>query len=188
MMRPSSDYDNGFFLLPGYNGVRDDFGQMPFRSPTVFNYYLPEFQPPGDLIGYTPSRRNPYDSLFAPEFQILNGVSSNRFVNRLRNWCYTRRVRYGVRVGVCQINFDLQPEIELVNGRSVSELEPGIDEVLRRLDLWLCNGTLSEQTKQSIKDAVLSDNNVNGYSNWGDERIEVILLAVLTSPDCAVEQ
>ena len=51
-MRPSSNYEQGYMMLS--HSIRDDLGQLPFRSPTVFNYYLPDFQPPGDLIGYTP--------------------------------------------------------------------------------------------------------------------------------------
>ena len=174
-MRPSSNYEQGYMMLS--HSIRDDIGQMPFRSPTVFNYYLPDFQPPGDVIGYTPSRRNPYDSLFAPEFQIINGVTMNRTLNRLRTFAHNRYVQYGMRVGTCRITFDLAPEIELASDTA------NLDEILRRFDLLLCNGTLSETTKTSIKDAILSESNASAV-----ERVESMLLLVLISSDCAVEQ
>src|SRR6185436_8853956 len=37
------------------------FGQAPLRAPSVFNFYSPDYQPPGALAS---------SGLFAPEFQI----------------------------------------------------------------------------------------------------------------------
>nr|WP_286177614.1 DUF1800 family protein [Rhodopirellula sp. JC639] len=174
-MRPTTNYPAGYMMLS--RNVGDEIGQMAFRSPSVFNFYLPDFQPPGDLIGYTPTRRNPYDSLFAPEFQILNGVTANKTLNRLRSWAYNRYVQYGMREGSCRISFHLEPELELAR-----DLE-NLDEILCRFDLWLCNGSMSEATKTSIKDAILSEPRASNV-----QRVEVMLNAVLLSPDCAVEQ
>lgn len=176
--RPTTNYAAGYMMLNRF--IESDLGQMPFRSPSVFNYYLPDFQPPGDLIGYTPSRRNPYTALFAPEFQILNGVTSNRILNRLRSITYNRYVQYGMRKGSCRITLNLEPEMELA--RDLANL----DEILQRLDLLFCNGTLSEETKQDIKDAVIAETTNRDYMY--KERLEVMLAAVLLSPDCAVEQ
>lgn len=177
-MRPSSDYYEGYMMLS--HSIRDDLGQMPFRSPTVFNYYLPDFQPPGDLIGYTPSRRNPNGALYSPEFQILNAVTSNRTINRLRIFATRRYVDYSMRVGRCRISFDLQEEIELARDKD------NYDEILRRFDLLLCNGSMSETTKTSIKDAIIAETTGRDYLNV--ERVEEMLCAVLLSPDCAIEQ
>ena len=174
-MRPTTDYASGYMMLS--NSVGGEFGQMPFRSPSVFNFYLPDYQPPGDLIGYTPSRRNPYDSLYAPEFQILNGVTANKMLNRFRVWTYRRYVEYGMRKGTCRITFHLEPELELAQ-----DLD-NLDEILRRFDLWLCNGSMSEATKTSIKNAIASEPSASNV-----ERLEVMLNAVVLSPDCAVEQ
>lgn len=177
-MRPTSDYEQGYMMLS--HSIRDDIGQMPFRSPTVFNYYLPDFQPPGDLIGYTPSRRNPNGALYAPEFQILNAVTSNRTINRLRSFATRRYVDYSMRVGRCRISFDLSEEIELA--RDLDNL----DEILRRFDLLLCNGSMSEVTKTNIKDAVIAETTGRDYLD--EERVEEILCAVILSPDCTIEQ
>ncbi|MCO8122642.1 DUF1800 domain-containing protein [Stieleria sp. TO1_6] len=177
-VRPTSDYAGGYMMLS--SSITDDLGQMPFRSPSVFNYYLPDYQPPGDLIGYQPSRRNPYDSLFAPEFQILNAVTANRMLNRLRTYCRNRYTQHGMRKGSCRITFHLEPEIELAQ-----DLD-NMDEILQRFDLWLCNGTLSEETKTSIKNAVIAETEGRDYAYV--DRLEIMLNAVLVSPDCAIEQ
>ncbi|MCA9139276.1 MAG: DUF1800 family protein [Planctomycetales bacterium] len=177
-MRPTTDYAAGYMMLN--RNLNSEIGQMPFDSPSVFNYYLPEFQPPGDLIGYTPSRRNPFGAIFGPEFQILNGVTANLTLNRLRSWCYNQWIQYGMRKGTCRITFHLEPEMELA--RDLANL----DEILQRFDLLLCNGSLTEDTKTGIKNAIIAE--TTNIDSWYAQRVEVMLNAVILSPDCAVEQ
>ncbi|MEO1617653.1 MAG: DUF1800 family protein [Planctomycetota bacterium] len=181
--RPSSNYNSGYMMLRdrgNYGTLRNIFGQAPFQSPSVFNFYLPEFQPPGDLIDYQPSRRNPSDALYAPEFQILHAVTANLSLNQFRRYCNEQRVNNSVMKGNCEIRFNFEPEIELA--RDLDNL----DEILRRLDLWLCNGTLNELTKTAIKDAVIAE--TTGRDGMYRERFETMLHLVVVSPDCAIEQ
>ena len=184
-LRPSSNYaktdsvtGEPFMALVG--GLRDDLGQMPFRAPSVFNYYLPDYQPPGDLIGYRPSQRVPREGLFSPEFQVLTAVTSNRTTNRFSYWTRNLNVRYNMRDGVqLKISFDLTPELELAKDNA------NLPEILRRFDLLLCHGSLSEETKSSIISAITSESTAE---NQNQERLEELLLAVLLSPDCAIEE
>ncbi len=175
--RPKTSNANGYFMLS--SSPQADLEQMPYRAPSVFNYYLPDYQPPG-LIGYVPSRRNPYGAIFAPEFQILTAVSANRIVNRLKSWCRLRYVQYGMRVGVCRITFDLNEELELAKDLN------NMDKILRRFDLLLCGGTLSEATKASLKEAITAY--TAGIDSRYQGRLEEALLGVILSPDCAIEQ
>ena len=188
-LKPSSDYPNsgggvaGFMMLRNIDG---DFGQSAYRSPSVFNFYLPDFQPPGPLIGFRPSRRNPHDALFAPEFQILDAVTANRAINRIAGWIRNRYVRTylfnnnGTNVW-CQIDFDLSEEEALA--RNIANMP----ELLKRFDLLLCNGSLSEQTKDLIIASV--EEHAPSTSDYHTRvRLEESLLAVLLSPDCAIEE
>lgn len=178
-IRPSSNYPGGYMMFS--NNIADDFGQMPFRSPSVFNYYLPDFQPPGELITYEPSRRNPYGALFAPEFQILTAVTVNKSLNEFRKYCNNRYVDTGgMRQGSCRISFDLEPEIQLA--RDINNMA----EILTRFDLLLCSGTLSQETKASIIAAVEAE--TAGNDGRFVARVETALNAVVISPDCAIEQ
>ena len=68
-MRPSSNWAGGYMMLN--NSIFEVTEQGPYKSPSVFNFYLPDYQAP-DLVGYTPSRRLPYNEVFHPEFQILD--------------------------------------------------------------------------------------------------------------------
>lgn len=46
-------------------------------SPTVFNFYLPDFQPIGDISGA---------DLVAPEFKLHNTASSIGYINEVHGW------------------------------------------------------------------------------------------------------
>lgn len=51
-----------------------EFGQRPLSSPTVFNFYEPDYQNPGPLD---------QANLFSPEFQILNENTVARLQNQI---------------------------------------------------------------------------------------------------------
>jgi len=53
----------GEIHMIGNGGLMGAFAQSPLESPTVFNFYLPDFQPPGTFAG---------NGLYAPELQITN--------------------------------------------------------------------------------------------------------------------
>ncbi|MEQ1842997.1 MAG: DUF1800 family protein, partial [Verrucomicrobiales bacterium] len=54
----------GRYLL---RNVSAEFNQSPFQSPTVFNFYHPDYQPPGPLLAA---------GLSAPEFEITTELST----------------------------------------------------------------------------------------------------------------
>jgi hypothetical protein len=62
----------------------DEFFQNPYETPSVFNFYLPDYQPSGEIGAYIPSPRIPLGVVVAPEFQIVNAISSNQTGNFLR--------------------------------------------------------------------------------------------------------
>jgi uncharacterized protein (DUF1800 family) len=58
-----------------------EFGQRPWSSPTVFNFYEPDYQNPGALQ---------VAGLFAPEFQILNENTVSRINNQVMDLAAAR--------------------------------------------------------------------------------------------------
>ncbi len=183
-MRPSSNYytsdpSTGEPYMMLTSSIQGDLDQMPFRAPSVFNYYLPDYQPP-TLVGVQSSRRLPYDALFAPEFQILTAVTANKTINRFKSFARNRYLQYGMRVGSCRISFNLDEELELA--RDLANLP----EILSRFDLLLCSGTLSEETKASIIAAITAE--TTGNDGQYVIRLEEALLAVILSPDCVIEE
>ncbi|MFK8113358.1 MAG: DUF1800 family protein [Rubripirellula sp.] len=183
-MRPTSNYpksdpNTGEPYMMLTTSIQGDIGQLPFRAPSVFNYYLPDYQPPGELTEYDPSRRIPAGALFAPEFQVLNAVTANRLVNRFAVFARLRYVQYGMRVGTCRISFNLDEELELAKDNA------NLPELLRRWDLLLCNGSMSEETKVSLSDAITSESTA---ASQNVSRLEELLSGVILSPDCAIEE
>ncbi|MBS0569722.1 MAG: DUF1800 family protein [Proteobacteria bacterium] len=53
----------GEVKMIAYGGFQGGFGQSPLESPTVFNFYLPDYQQPGTFAD---------NGLYSPEFQITN--------------------------------------------------------------------------------------------------------------------
>ncbi len=62
-----------------------DFSQGPYDSPTVFNFYVSDFQPAGDILNASPSSRIPNGALMTPEFQIVDAITANRASNAFRD-------------------------------------------------------------------------------------------------------
>lgn len=174
---PSSDYKNGYFMIPsqGWN-----MNQGPYLQPHVFNFYDPDYQPPGDITNYKPSGRIPNGFLAAPEFEILTSVIANRFANRLRSEVYNARARFRILGGSnsiwVNISLDFQREADLAGD---------LNELMEHLDLLLCHGTMSDRTKEIIATALETH---MPSENDAMLRAKAAILAVLTSPDCAVDE
>lgn len=58
----------------GFDGIGDEFGQRPLSSPSVFNFYSPDYRPQGDLRDA---------GLAAPELQITNSITAIAGPNRI---------------------------------------------------------------------------------------------------------
>lgn len=110
------------------NGVNENsLGQYPLSSPTVFNFYLPDFQPAGP-VGDA--------GLFAPEFQIhtaVYAVATPNVFNGFLNHAYV-----GIRLDLT--------EQESLAGNAAALLD--------NVDLLLTHGTMSARTRQVILDAL----------------------------------
>src|SRR6185312_12185895 len=53
----------GEIKMIGSGGFQSNLGQAPLESPTVFNFYLPDYQQPGTFAD---------NNLYSPEFEITN--------------------------------------------------------------------------------------------------------------------
>ena len=159
-----------------------DFGQAPYGSPSVFNFYLPDYQPPGVLGSVLGSRRLPQRTLYAPEFQVLTPVSNNRTSNRIRWDIYSEQVQNDVGY------FDNQPLKSIIKfdyTRYKELLVEDRDKMMDMLDLLLCNGTMSQATKANIPVVI---DQVFNERPWMDdhELFTGALYAVISSPSCVV--
>lgn len=204
----TSESDGYVKMLP----MDYDWTQAPYKSPTVFNFYLPSYQPAGELIGFQPSRRIPNGNLVAPEFQQKTAVTTNRLINRYQWDLDTGQSRHRASNANynldCNMVFDLDADRALVND---DDLPNGAIEAARRgvaaqsdmvtlidkYDLLFCAGTLPQDFKDELAYRVLDQTdwmigNTNGNPQWqtraGEFRVESTLLVILTSPFAAIEE
>ncbi|TWU59472.1 hypothetical protein Poly51_22600 [Rubripirellula tenax] len=204
-LEANSDDANGWAMMT----PRDyDWTQEPYKSPSVFNFFLPSFQPPGELISFQPSRRIPNGDLVAPEFQQQTAVTANRLMNRYI-WDLSRGgalftasngTVYNLR---CDMTFNLDADRALVNDDNLTNKGSLTDaewEVIQRAeaaqsdlvtlidkyDLLFCSGTMPQDFKDDIAYVVLKETdwmigNTGGTPQWQTRAGEFRVLTTLIS-------
>ncbi|MEO0436105.1 MAG: DUF1800 family protein [Pseudomonadota bacterium] len=152
---------DGFYANVG-NIVQDRIQQHPLSAPSVFNFYLPDHTPIGEIAEA---------GLVAPEFQITNSNSVVEISNLMQ-----------LAVIGDFVN-DIQEPPFAVATLTLSDFLPlagDIDALLDRLDTVFTYGTLSVQTRDSIRTllTLIEDDEL---------RVRIAAYLVLISPDYAVE-
>jgi uncharacterized protein (DUF1800 family) len=135
------------------------FGQWPLNSPSVFNFYRPDYSPPGPL------RRA---GLVAPEFQITHEFTAAATHNEFTLWTtWDNKGLYGE-------HFD--------DFGALLPLARNSESLVDELDLLFTYRTLSPASRKAIIDAV------NAVPPWeGDvAKLKLALRLVLVSPDYAI--
>ncbi|MEM6474458.1 MAG: hypothetical protein AAF802_33305, partial [Planctomycetota bacterium] len=158
--------------------------QAPYRQPSVFSFFLPDYQPPGDIVGYVASRQIPNRFLALPEFQLKTAVTSNHLQNKYKWDIYNGYV--GTYQG-SRLNLDFSRWLDK------AETSEGLTEIIDDFDLLFCSGTLPQDFKIRMHDVINSNTAwMPGNSNWAAEyenwRVQTAMQVVLCSPFCAVSQ
>lgn len=138
--------------------------QMPLASRTVFNFFLPDYQPIG-LIGD--------NDLVAPEFQIHNSRTSIEYINRVNDWAVWGYVMDDWEDDNPHVTYNIEALLPLARDPEV---------LINRLDILFTHGTLSDRTREIIKDAItplVSD-------NYRYNRTRLALYLIMISPDYAI--
>lgn len=148
------------------------------RSPTVFNFYLPNYQLPGEIATL---------GLYSPEFQITTDTYLTRMSNSLRGF-----TRWAWRGNPGLPPWD-PPQVEL---DSYFAMADDIDGLLDRLDLLFMARGMSMPMVETLR-AHLQDINIV-QQEWDEdgrhaasqrrERVHDVLWLILTSPEYVVER
>jgi uncharacterized protein (DUF1800 family) len=138
-----------------------DFGQRPMSSPTVFNFFLPDHQPTGEIADR---------GLFAPEFQIVTAVTVIASADTLET--QITNAMNSSPDPLAAVQLDLTDEIALA---------PNVTALIDRLDLLMTYGNMSGQMRQIL---------VENISRLSDptERAQMALYLIAISPEFAVIQ
>ena len=168
-----------FAILPRMHW---EIGQSPFGSPSVFSFYLPDYQPPGPLSDLTVPRRLSSRRLVAPEFSMLTPLRNNRIANLIKFHLYTGKVRFDLwqpnePYPIAELRFDYS--------QFLNRIDTDREGLLESLDLQFCRGNMPDETRQDILDAIET---VSSEQPWTEDydRVVAMLNCVIGSPDCWV--
>ena len=143
-----------YYDIGGYSGEID---QTPQRAPNVFNWYLPDFQPPGEIRDL---------GLVAPEFQLLSDTWATKRVNSTYEH-FEQKSDVATWSGN---TLDYSPEIAMAGD---------IDALIDHLDLVLCYGKLKSSTREILHELLSRESSHNA-------RVKLAVYLIGTSPEFSV--
>lgn len=144
-----------------YGDFYGDALQEPGNSPSVFNFYRPDYRPPGLLT---------QNQLSGPAFQITNSFSSIAFVNRL--WQHT-----GNGFTLWE-NFQFAPDYS-----EFLRLAGNANALADRVNLLFCGGMMSASTRDKILDILQQSPSSDPLL-----RVQLAVFIAATCPEGAIQR
>ncbi len=139
-------------------------GQIPLAARTVFNFFLPDYQPLGPITD---------NGLVGPEYQLHNSRSSIEYINQVNDWAVW---------GYVMDDWEANNPYVTYNIDELTALARDPEILINRLDVLFTYGMLSERTRGIIKDAITPL--ISG--NFRFDRTRLALYLMMISPDYAV--
>jgi uncharacterized protein (DUF1800 family) len=169
---------NGRVFL--YTHPRDEYAQLPLGSPSVFNFFKPDFAQPGEIRDA---------GLVSPEFQIHTDVQLVTMPNAL-----------GFRIFLFYqgSHYDLaqEPEETLTDYSALKALASSSAALIDHLDLVLMSGQMSDYMRatllQRLDDPALPDR-LPGQPDGAPfdlplHRVQQALYLIITSPEFSIQK
>jgi uncharacterized protein (DUF1800 family) len=120
----------------GFNYWTGRMGQNPFNSPTVFNYYPPDYVVPGTTLN-------------APEFALLNTTTGINRTNFLHVLIFERILP--------NVTDSLRgTSLELSEAESFAAADPTGNQLLDYLNRRMLHGAMSAEHRSAVLEAVLA--------------------------------
>lgn len=154
---------SGLHRITGLENTTTALGQAPFKSPSVFNFYRPDYQPPGAIAAA---------GLRAPEFQITHETSVTGYANFMFS-----TINSGYGSGSNKIFGQYGVELGLAHTPRLL-----VDYVARRLGI----AYLAPQTREDVLSMVES---YSMFDTSGPQRrVVAAILGLMQSPDYLIER
>ena len=155
-------------------GLSAALGQEPYMSPSVFNFFRPGYVAPGSATGEA--------GMTVPELQITNSSTTVSYANYMTYFAFALASQFGN---------DKQKNSLIPNYSTERALAGNPDALLDHLDLVLTSGSLSNETRANIKQAIQAIPMTNGNNSSLDgpgTRVGMAVLMIMTSPDYIVQR
>ncbi|MEO5906545.1 MAG: DUF1800 family protein [Saprospiraceae bacterium] len=150
----------GRYWNVGY-GFYQATNQMPLASRTVFNFFLPDYQPIGPISE---------NGLVGPEYQIHNSRTSVEYMNQVNDWAVW---------GYIMDDWEVDNPHTTFNIAELKNLARDPEALINRLDMLFTHGSLSTFTRQIIQEAITP----LIYYDYREDRVRLALYLILISPD-----
>jgi hypothetical protein len=171
-------------------GLTDtELGQTPMSSPTVFNFYLPDYQHPGALGNA---------GLITPEFQLsseTNVINQANFLgNGIFNPTSNSTILSSFRQGQGDIVIDLRPWMgNRTNTNTPWTNDANLGALIDEWDAMLLGGQLPDGAKSIIQNYTSNTTNIS-YNGTAPtdmqkrDRARAVLHLMTTSPDFTIQR
>jgi hypothetical protein len=169
-----------------------DLAQTPLRSPTVFNFFMPDYQYPGTLAS---------NGLVTPEFQLTSDTNVIRQSNFLYEGIYkpstTNTIHSSFRSGNGAIALDFTPWMQTRPGGSGAWTDnANLSALVDQLSILLTAGQLNASARTIIVNFVSNTTNTTNitYTNGSAtdaqkiNRLRGIIHLIATSPDFTIQR
>lgn len=147
-----------------YGWVEKELSQSPLNSPSVFNFFRPDFSQPGEI-----SNRG----LNSPEFQILDESSIITITSRLLAstiWSHN----YKTDIEPSRLTIDISDEMNMVSNS---------DELLDHLNLLLLGGRMSSELRNEVSSLM----SARDYDGSESQRVVEAIYLIASSPEAALQ-
>lgn len=172
---------SGKFYWKSVNQLKPKLEQGFLASPTVFNFFTPF---------YAEDKHVAPEKLVSPEFQLLHSTSGihylNLIENAIKNKPFNNNTLINPTTAKLVTNQNDIPFLDLSDEQTIYETQ-GIDALLDRLDLILCRGQLSSETKSIIAYAINQfESRINSYDS--ERAVEDALYFIISSPNYIIQK
>ena len=151
----------------------DQIGQAPLYSPTVFNFFTPDFAPSGELRGA---------GLVAPEFQILTDTTATALANLLFHEVFCNYMGSDVCWGA-----DAPWMLQLDQDADAALAASDPTALISRYDRLFMAGQMSPFMRNVLVTR-LNQMQAGDYANLGRARLQEALYLILTSPEYSIQK
>jgi len=139
-------------------------GQAPLTAPSVFNWFRPNYEPPGELKEA---------GLYGPEFQMMNDASTTRYFNELYSRVYWNH-------NAKADGYD--PNTIVLDTRSLLPLaQSDVPALVDKLSLLLLHGEISADERDALTSYLLGVPLESG-SSAGAQRVTDAIYLIVSSP------
>ncbi|MBN8481858.1 MAG: DUF1800 domain-containing protein [Xanthomonadales bacterium] len=162
--------------LTPYPGIEDWYGQGPLRSPSVFNFFRPDFRAHGEVAAL---------GLASPEFQILSDSIGVSTTNRLFSvsFCWYRTgTSYDGSCWADNFGGERTLHLEIAADATLAASDPAA--LLDRYNLLFLSGQMSP----SMRATLLTRLEAITGTNRGRLRLQHALYLILNSPEYVVQK